>query len=56
MADGNDAKRAARSVDIVDDAEAPYSISPQPFEVPTEWLTQRRIVGERPQCVADATP
>jgi hypothetical protein len=55
MADSNDTKRTARTIDIVNDAEAPYSISPQSFEVPTKWITPRRILGERPQCVADAT-
>lgn len=47
MPDGEDLQHTATAVDVVDDSEAPYPISPQAFQLPLQGFAELGIGTQR---------
>jgi hypothetical protein len=46
-------ENAAAAVDSVDDPETPHAVAEEPFELPLERLSPRRILAEHVERAAD---
>ena len=52
--DRHDADEPSRPIELVDDAESPYAVSPEPSELSTQRLADRRGLAQRVERAADA--